>query len=211
MSDFKTYMSFIDAESSLELTALLKKNDIPYILQDTKADFDPTMSLNEANKPYLIQIHTEDLEKVDQLVKESFDISRIDKEHFLYDFSDEELIDVLKNEEEWHPLDVLLAKKIIQQKNIIVDENEIINHQEEKKLKLFSHEKLPKYTIPIAYLICCAGGMLGFAIALFLIFSKKTLPSGEKIYSYNPSVRGHAKIMLLLSSILMFFLFKNLM
>jgi hypothetical protein len=211
MSDFKTYMSFIDADSSLELTALLEKNDIPYILQDTKSDFDPSMSLNEANKPYLIQIQEEDREKVDQLVKESYDISKVNKEHFLYSFSDDELIDVLKNEEEWHPLDVLLAKKLIQEKNIIIDEKKITSHQEEKRLKLFNYEKLPKYTIPIAYLICFAGGMLGFAIAIFLIVSKKTLPSGEKMYSYNPSVRRHAKIMLILSSILMFFLFKNLM
>ena len=210
MSDFKTYMSFIDAESSLELTALLEKNDISYILQDTKSDFDPSMSLNEANKPYLIQIQDEDREKVDQLVNESYDISKVNKEHFLYSFSDDELIDVLKNEEEWHPLDVLLAKKLIQEKNIIIDQKVISSHQEEKRLKLFNYEKLPKYTISIAYLICFAGGMLGFAIAIFLIVSKKTLLSGEKMYSYNPSVRRHAKIMLILSSILMFFLFKNL-
>lgn len=211
MNDFKTYMSFIDAESSLELTALLEKNEIPYILQDIKSDFDPTMSLNEANKPYLIQIQPENLEKVDQLVKDNFVVSNVNKDHFLYDFSNEELIDVIKNKEEWHPLDVLLAKNIIQEKNIIFDEKEIVNYQEEKKLKLYNYENLPKYTIPIAYIICFAGGMLGFAIAVFLIVSKKSLPSGDKIFSYNPSVRRHAKLMLLLSSISMFFLFKNLM
>ncbi len=180
MSDFKTYMSFIDADSSLELTALLEKNDIPYILQDTKSDFDPSMSLNEANKPYLIQIQEEDREKVDQLVKNSYDISKVNKDHFLYIFSDNELIDVLKNEEEWHPLDVLFAKKLVQEKNIIIDNIEISSHQEKKRQKLYAHEKLPKYTILIAYLICFAGGMLGFAITVFLIVSKKTLPSGEK-------------------------------
>jgi hypothetical protein len=130
--DFKTYMSFIDAESSLELTELLRKNGIAFQLLDTKADFDPSMAFNEANKPFMVQISAEDFDKANCLVQEQYSLQDEDKEHFLHQFSDEELIGVLKNEEEWHPLDVILAKELLKKRNVSYSESEITAYQEAK-------------------------------------------------------------------------------
>lgn len=210
MEDFKTYMSFIDAESSLELTELLKKNDIAFQLLDTQADFDPSMAFNEANKPFMVQILAEDFGKANSLVQEQYSLHDMHQEHFLFRFTDEELIGVLKNEEEWHPLDVILAKELLKKRNVSYSENEITAYQDAKKAKGYQPEKLPKYTLPIAYLICLFGGLLGVAIALFIISSKKKLPSGEKIFSYSTPDRNHAKLMLVLALVYSFIFFKYL-
>jgi hypothetical protein len=196
--DFKTYMSFIDAESSLELTELLRENGIAFQLLDTKADFDPSMAFNEANKPYLVQISPDDFEKTNKLVEEKYTTGEIAQDHFMNAFSDQELIEVLKNKEEWHPLDVVIAKKLLKKRNVSYDERDIIAYQEAKKRAEYQPEKLPKYTLLLSYLICLLGGILGVAIALFILTSKKSLPSGEKVFSYSNNARNHAMFMLIL-------------
>ena len=95
MSDLKTYMSLTDAESASEITSILTKNKIPFKIQDTGEDFDASFSMNKASKSILIFLHPNDFERANAVIDTELilDENTIDKEHFLYGFSNDELLD----------------------------------------------------------------------------------------------------------------------
>jgi hypothetical protein len=54
----------------------------------------------------------------------------------------------------------------------------------------------------IGYLSALAGGIFGIFIGWHLYYSKKTLPDGRRVYSYNERQKRHGKIILVMSCLL---------
>lgn len=203
MSDFKTFMSLTDRSMVKEITSILECNQLNFRMQDTSRDFDPTMANNEAYHSTLVMLDPKDFEKANVLLEEHtpLNIAEIDPSHPLFSFSNDELKEVVKNYDEWHPLDVKLAKYLLQKQNITVGQNEIKEQQHVKELKAGEHEKSGLQTLIMGYLFCLMGGLAGIGIALYLLFGKKTLPDGSKKYLYAERDRRHGFYMLLLGAI----------
>ncbi len=150
-----------------------------------------------------------DFEKANKFIDHEMiiDEDKINKNHFLYSFSNEELLNVVKNPNEWHPFDLKLAKKILNKKNISVNEEEILINQKKKELENNQPEKSDLMTILLGYVFSLLGGLFGIGIAIFLITNKKTLTTGKKIHTYTKSDRDHGYKMLILSIIMLIFYF----
>ena len=201
MQEFKTYMSLTDAVTTDGITAILTKHAIPFKVEDTSKNFDASFSLNTAGKSFIIYLMQNDFEKANSVIESDLTLvkSEIPEDHFLYSFADTELIDVLKNPEEWHPLDVKLAQEILNDRGVSIPTEAIELSKKEKALEKNKPEKSGSTTLLIGYVFSLTGGLIGLAIAFFLIFSKKTLPNGEKIYTYVKSDRKHGYNMISLS------------
>jgi hypothetical protein len=197
MGDLKTFMSLTDSEVAKEITAILETNKVPFFLQDTSKDFDVTFANNDAKNAFLIMLHPSDFEKASTVLEQQtpLDYNNIDPQHPLLSFSIDELKDVVKNFDEWHPIDVKLAKHLLSQQNIVVETTEIKKQQTLKELESLKPEKS-------SYTFCLMGGFAGIGIALFLMTAKRTLPDGTKKYIYTNSDRRHGFYMLLAGAIL---------
>ena len=209
MNDFKTFMSLTEEAIASEIISILKKNNIQFKVEDTRKNFDASFSLSEVNKPILIFLNPMDFEKANKFIDHEMIINedKINKNHFLYSFSNEELLNVVKNPNEWHPFDLKLAKKILNKKNISVNEEEILINQKKKELENNQPEKSDLMTILLGYVFSLLGGLFGIGIAIFLITNKKTLTTGKKIHTYTKSDRDHGYKMLILSIIMLIFYF----
>lgn len=209
MSDFKTFMSITEDAIASEIISILKKNNIQFKVEDTRKNFDASFSLSEVNKPILIFLNPLDFEKANKIIDQEMiiDEENINKGHFLYSFTDEELLELVKNPNEWHPFDVKLAKKILNKKNISVNEEDILINLKKKELENNQPEKSDLITILLGYVFSLIGGLFGIGIAIFLITNKKTLTSGKKIYTYTKSDRDHGYKMLILSIIMLILYF----
>ncbi len=209
MNDFKTFMSLTEEAIASEIISILKKNNIQFKVEDTRKNFDASFSLSEVNKPILIFLNPMDFEKANKFIDHEMiiDEDKINKNHFLYSFSNEELLNVVKNPNEWHPFDLKLAKKILNKKNISVNEEEILINQKKKELENNQPEKSDLMTILLGYVFSLLGGLFGIGIAIFLITNKKTLTTGKKIHTYTKSDRDHGYKMLILSIIMLIFYF----
>jgi len=211
MIDFKTFLSLTDSIFANEMIQILKANNIEFKVQDTSKDFDASFANNSAKDSILIMINPNDFDKASKLLEENmeFKIDEIDTQHPLFSFNTEELKDVIKNYDEWHPLDVKLARYLLNKQNIIVENSEIIKQQHEKKLKAEKQEKSSSLTLVMGYLFCIMGGLAGIGIAIFLLTGKRTLSNGSKSYIYSKSDRIHGKYMLIIGAIcLTFFILK---
>jgi hypothetical protein len=68
-----------------------------------------------------IKIKVSDVDRVDSLIEQDNETTSV--EHFLYTFSDEDLVDVIKNPKEWAQEETEVAQKIIIERGIDVNRN----------------------------------------------------------------------------------------
>ncbi len=204
MSDFKTFMSIPDATIADEIIEILQTHKMDFRTHNTAKDFDASMAYNEAKNSTLIMLDPKNFEMAATILEENtkFDINEIDPQHPLFSFSNNELIDVVKNYDEWHPIDVKLAKHLLNKQNITVDPRDVKEQQRVKELKSHDQETSSSLTLWMGYLFCIMGGIAGIGIAIFLMTAKKKLPDGTKTFVYTDSDRRHGFFMLLLGGII---------
>ena len=95
------------------------------------------------SREYLIKLKKDSFEKVDILLEErsKIHIQEVEKDSYLFEYSDNELIDIIKNKDEWNSFDVSLAKNILKDKGIILSNEEIENFKTQRLNKLSEPEK----------------------------------------------------------------------
>lgn len=211
MTDFKTFISLTDIESVSEITSILNESKIPFRVQDTSKDFDVTFSNDDSKNSFLIMLNQRDFDRASSILEDKmkFDVNEINESHPIFSFNTEELKDVVKNYDEWHPIDVKLAKYLLVEKNISLSEDDIIQTQVEKYIKSQQPEKSDSLTLIMGYSFCIMGGLAGIGIAIFMLTGKKTLANGEKKYIYSKSDRKHGIYMLIAGAISLTFFILN--
>ena len=94
-------------EEATTIIEILQKNDIEYFLEkedneEVELSGDMIFGLN-------IKVKGEDLEKAEELLKdiEEINVERLEKDYYLFAFSDSELIEILEKPDEWGHNDYL--------------------------------------------------------------------------------------------------------
>ncbi|MDR0332287.1 MAG: hypothetical protein LBI15_02375 [Dysgonamonadaceae bacterium] len=117
-NDFIEYQTFSDLQEASELTNLLNANQIPFEIDDSAMRFDiSARDLNPIAEGIIIKINADDVERVDKINPRKKEIDCLD-DHFLYSFSDNDIMDILVNPEEWTDEEIELAKEIAKQRNL---------------------------------------------------------------------------------------------
>jgi hypothetical protein len=190
-----TYKKFNDAALAGELADVLERNNIPYKVEEESTLFNPTFYADETAKDYAVKISANDFIKLNELLKtgEIENVEAADADHYLYNFTNEELTDLVSKPDEWSQFDNLLAVKILNERGVNITD-QTINQLNSKRLEdLKQPEKPQKTWIVIGYIFALLGGVLGAFIGWHLLSSKKTLPNGDQVYSYIESDRAQGK------------------
>ena len=193
--NYLIFRKFPTLEQAIELKDLLKESGIESVLADNVPPVDVTFTGNTLQNEIEIRIKQSDFKKAEGVLEKNAEdlIDQIDKDYYLFEFSDEELYEVLLKSDEWNAFDYTLAQKILKQRGKSVDK-ELLNSLKNERLKdLAKPEGNQKPWIIGGYLFSILGGFLGLIIGYFLWTSKKTLPNGQKVYSYSENDRKHGK------------------
>jgi hypothetical protein len=201
--EFITYQKFNDAALAGELAGQLEQHGIEYQIEEESLTFNITFVLNDPlQKEYAVKIKSGDFEKVNQLLKddESKNIDGVDKDYYLFSFTDDELMDVLTKADEWSAFDVVLARKLLAERGKDISEATISSINEKRIEELKKPEASQLTWVIIGYIIALGGIILpffvsaiGFFIGWHLASYKKTLPDGARVYGYNETDRVHGK------------------
>lgn len=198
-----SYRKFIYKDDALELIHVLEKNEIDYELEDNSSRLDASFGADDNTAEFIIKINKSDFSRVEELeedlVRDS--LNMVDEDYYLFEFSDDELIEIVLKKEEWNKFDYLLAQKILKErgKEINPDLLKSINRQRIDDLK--TQEASPKWLIYIGYFLSIFGSFIGFFIGLYLKSYKKNLPNGEAVYSYGKEDREQGKNIMICSVI----------
>lgn len=196
---FKKFQEFYHAK---ELKELLEKNNISAILSDDAPPVDVTFTGN-ANYEFEVRIQQEDFVKAEKILMNEADslMDSINEDYYLFDFSNDELFDVLLKQDEWNELDYLLAQKILKNRGEDVNQ-EMLDNMKQKRLEdLSKPEGGQTPWIFLGYILALLGGVFGLLMGYFLWTHKKVLPNGEKVYSYAEADRKQGKYILILGAI----------
>ncbi len=190
-NDFLTYQLFNDRNEAEELLALLTEHKIECFFEDATASFDPSFVNSELNNEYRIKLKKEDFAKADSLLLSitAKQIEGIDQDYYLFEFSNEELQEIISKSDEWSKFDFLLAQKILSDRGHKVEQDELQLIYKKRMEELSKPEKSQINWIITGYIFVLMGGFLGLVIGWHLHSHKRTLPNGESVYAYSAEDR----------------------
>lgn len=197
---FRKLNTLIQAQ---ELETLLNENNIKTILADNIAPVDITFSGSTLLNEYEIKIDASNFEKAEAVLEKDAEslLEKMDQDYYLLSFTDEELYEVLIKSDEWSIFDYKLAQKILTNRGKTIDHEMLASLKKERLNILSKPEENQRPWIIAGYLFSFLGGGIGIVIGYSLWTSKKTLPNGERIYSYNDADRKQGKTIFIIGLI----------
>ena len=197
---FRKLNTLIQAQ---ELEKLLNENNIKTVLADNIAPVDITFSGSNLLNEYEIKIDAFNFEKAEAVLEKDAEslLEKIDQDYYLLSFTDEELYEVLIKSDEWNIFDYKLAQRILANRGKTIDYETLASLKKERLNILSKPEENQRPWIIAGYLFSFLGGGIGIVIGYSLWTSKKTLPNGERIYSYKDADRKHGKTIFIIGLI----------
>ena len=94
-----------------------------------------------------------DFRKARQLLEQYYQgqLAGIDPDYYLFSFSDDELLDLVRNADEWGPLDYVLAKQILAEHGKPVSREQETGYQAERIQTLAVPEESTTLTVRVEY------------------------------------------------------------
>lgn len=187
-----TYKKFKTEEEAIPLLDILKLNEISYETENIASAVDITFTGGtELEDKIAIKLKATDFERVDSLFhKIAVDnLDLVDKDHYLFDFTNEELYEVLENYNEWSKADFLLAQKLLNDRGQGVSDEDVQELRNKKIESLRKAEKGHRGWLIFGFISAIFGGLLGICIGYHHFKFKKTIPTGERVYAYDVQTR----------------------
>lgn len=196
-----TFRKFTDKGLATLLVDLLKKNNIDFIV-DGALTFDPitAFSDSEAGREFSIKLKKENFEKANELLMQSAkeQLEFVDKDYYLFGFTDDELMEIISKPDEWGMFDYLLAQQILKDRGREMNPDIAGDLRKHRMEELARPDKSGRGWIFAGYIFALIGGLLGVFIGWHLMTHKKTLPDGERVYGYSVTDRKHGQRILVL-------------
>ena len=144
---------------------------------------------------FYVKLKKDDFKKADSLLldESAKELENVDKDHYLYAFTDEELFDILSKPDEWNEFDYQLSQQILKERGKVINADTIDLLRKQRINELAKPEEGQRNWIYAGYLFAMLGGLLGIFIGWHLSTFKKTLPNGERVYGHTQDDRRHGK------------------
>lgn len=208
-SQLISYRSFNDKAIAKQVQDVLANAGLTVGWEDTEKYFDPSFAKNELLNWYHIKLRQEDFAKADELMADFIkgNYEDPDKDYYLYSFSNNELIDILRKRDEWNDYDYYWAGKILEERGITVKEEEIAAFRDDRLKDLKKPWELGIIPFLGAITVLTFSvlffhyvlAMTCIVFGIYVIVSKRTLPNGQKVPAFTRKDRARAVIILIIA------------
>ncbi len=199
MNQYLSYQKFATNDDALSFIYLLKKHNIRFKIEDTTQIFDPSMAHNAHELKVNVMVFADDFSKLDGILENQSELSidDFDKEHYLFSFSNDELIGILQKSDEWSIQDRVLARKILEQKEIIFSDEQLTIWKQER-YKFLETEKRKNSTVSSAMFEALDDARDGFDVWQ----QKEILPDGTKVPLANKEERKNGLLKFIVAALI---------
>ncbi len=200
------FQKFNDIELANEIAERLKQNDIECFVQDNQGKFfDPSFANNSVEQDIVIKLKPDDFIKANKALEDYYkkQLDTVDKDYYLFEFSDNELIEIISKPDEWGNFDYQLAQNILKDRGKEIKSDTVQNLKTQRIDELSTPEKASKLLIIAGYFFIFFGGVIGIIIGWSLYNGKKTLPNGQRVFVYRNEDRMRGSRILLLGAIVL--------
>lgn len=187
--DFAVFKKFSNLDQANELGAILTQNNIEHKLVNNSPQIDITFSGNTLQNEVQLLLIPSDFDKANQVLHAEAEklIAEIDANYYLFDFTNEELYEIIMKPDEWGAFDYTLAQKLLKDRGVTVNEELVSTLRKQRIADLAKPEEGQKPWIYVGYFFAILGGILGLLIGWYLWTYTKTLPNGQKVNAYSES------------------------
>ena len=200
MNEFILFQSFYTEEEAKDLVDFLRENNIESRIEIPKGLLDRNFIGDDLDKKVYVKIRPGDFRKVNEILDNQIiqNISTLDPDYYLYFFTDEDLLDIINNPDEWSRQDFFIAKKILGERgtNLTDEKVEQIRSAWKKELAKQKSESIAALIIGYFLTLLIIPGIL---LGLTYMTAKKILPDGDRVYSYDSRTRNHGRNIVLIS------------
>lgn len=200
---FEFYRDFHSVEKAEDFTKLLEKNGIPFKLEKSKTLLDTAIVGHGLVPPALVKVRTVDFPKVNEILeKEALENPHFLSSHYLRQMDDRELIDMIRNPDEWNVEDIAVARRILSERGIPIPKEHVEEFNKKKNEALRAGKKAEVKWMYLSLALVIAGGL--FVSPLFLLggigmgwyyWQDKTVDNqGVKFFTFERATRFYGKI-----------------
>ena len=200
-NDFIVYRKFTDIESAEDFAGELSKNGIKYLLLDNNHSYVKLVGYNMVDFAVGVNIREQDFAKAELVLEKYYaaQIVNVDRSYHLFEFTDQELKNIVFNPFDWGDFDFQLAKHILKERGIEVTDQEIKFIKSDKIAQLSQKEEVGNYKIIMGYILALVFPLAGTFIGITIKYNRKILPNGQKFYINTEQDRKHAQRIILIS------------
>jgi hypothetical protein len=201
MEELSVFKVFYDREEAESFARLLDEQGIKNEVSQLRTILDKSIIGDNTQGEVYVKINGYDFPKANTVIDEyiNLNLKNIDPDYYLYEFTDDELQDIVAKADEWSNQDVIIAKKILSQRGHILTDKEVHDKTAKRLRQLAAPEGEKKHRILIGYLLSIFFCLYGIFYGLMLYNAKKLLPNGQRVYTYNERVRNHGVIITVIS------------
>ena len=200
---FYIFQKFTDIEIANEFAKELEKNGIKYLIQENNKSSVGNFEIGNVDFDVAINLRSEDFPKADKILEAYYQpaVESVDKDYYLFQFTDAELHEIISHPFEWGHFDYQLTKKILKDKGETISEEKVAEMKQATIAKLSRTENISDSNIISGYILSIFFPIAGIFIGLNIINNKKILPNGEVLYIHNARDRKRGEQILTISII----------
>jgi len=201
MENYTLIRTFTDKEDAKEIKGFLKKAAIDFKIQNIDVNLIPYLQPSTKYQ-YGLFIKQDDIPLLEKTIEKNITEFEI-AEHPLQEMTDDELLEVLKKQDEWSIENILVAKRILLKRGFKITDNDIADYNKQRITELKKPVKGKSLNLILGFLFPVFGilsiGSLGFFGTIIYLFSYgiganylldfKRLPNGEKVKVYDKKTR----------------------
>ena len=213
-----SFREFSDPEVAGEITRQLSSDGIAFEIEKTAALLDSTFIGTSSDPTIIIKLRPSDFSAALTILRNYYkkETDSVDRTYYLFEFNDDELLEILQKPDEWGPLDYELAQKILKERGRSIDGGILLKLNSERKTVLLKPATAGNSLYVVGYFFIAYGvyssvfpytklSLLPFlflapffniVIGHLIYKSKKTLPDGERVFTFVEEDRGRGRIMM---------------
>ncbi len=176
-NQFLVFQQFSDAAVADAVASVLKQNGIEFLLSDNHKILDPAYTNNALTVDISLQIKKDDFIKARTCLEEFYktQVDNVDEDYYLFQFTDEELMELVAASDEWGYLDYQLALKILKDRGIEISPGviDLLKSRRIKELEKPDH---------VPYMFCTLGIFRPYWVVFLALLLGWALPITKKHY-----------------------------
>lgn len=202
--EFDTFLSFNDQDLAGYVAEKLQDRNIDFIIEKSKPLLDGILVDDSLEQNIHIKLRRTDFQKGHEALEDYYQtqLESVEKDYYLFSFTTQELKELIAKPDEWGHFDFQLAQKILKDRGDGVDTVTLNKMKEDRLKELAKPEKASRLFLFFGYCFIPFGVIVGFLIGRHLYLSKRTLPNGQVVFSYQDSDRKHGGRIMIISGAL---------
>ena len=211
MNEFVLFQSFFTEDEAAYIIEQFREKGIDYRLDRSKELLDKAFIGENLEKKFFLKIKSSDFFRANQVLDARIlqNITALEKDYYLFSFTNDELIEILRRPDEWSRQDFLIARKILDERGQHINE-EVIKDLKSKRINELSREESePTLTIIAGYILALFLSLVGLFFGLAFLTAKKNIPNGKNVFAYSRNTRKHGRNIVILSAVSLLLLVIN--